>query len=72
MALDAPLISPIDTTPDAAERIADDARRVLAVNADDAEDLRELGLMLGLFEASGADSVVATTPWALDDAALPS
>ncbi|MFK0244558.1 hypothetical protein ACIQUM_07655 [Amycolatopsis azurea] len=46
--------------------VADDARRTLATNVRDADELRDLGLMLGLFVADPDGSVGTANPLAAD------
>ncbi|QWF85702.1 hypothetical protein [Amycolatopsis sp. CA-230715] len=47
-------------------RIADDARANLATHSRDADECRELGLMLGLLEADPDGSLVTANPLNVD------
>lgn len=52
--------------------LADRARANLTAHARSTDELRELGLMLGLIEVDSAGSLVTACPWDLDagDAAV--
>ncbi|MFD4948896.1 hypothetical protein ACFWNT_41930 [Streptomyces sp. NPDC058409] len=52
------------------EELADTARANLTAHARSTDELRELGLMLGLIEADPTGSLVTACPWELDDDAV--
>ncbi|WP_326742871.1 hypothetical protein [Streptomyces sp. NBC_01768] len=50
--------------------LADTARANLTAHARSTDELRELGLMLGLIEVGPTGSLVTAYPWELDNAAV--
>ncbi|MFE7119978.1 hypothetical protein ACFU99_31610 [Streptomyces sp. NPDC057654] len=50
-----------------ARELAAAARATLTAHVRSTDELRELGLMLGLVEADPAGSLVVACPWDLDD-----
>lgn len=47
--------------------LSDAARMNLTAHADDSNQLRELGLMLGLFDVADDGATCAACPWNVDD-----